>query len=122
MKRVNAVLVLVLCTALAAGIVWRGVAGEKKEVSIKEYEGQVKSIRIDKCGLQPGSCEGSIVMAQKGGGDVTLAIKPGTWIKRGDHLLLIDELSVGNYVKAQAALLPGAKDELAITLEETRGE
>jgi hypothetical protein len=37
---------------------------------------------------------------------------PGTWIKRGDHLVLIDELGVGNYVKAQAIPLPaGAQGE-----------
>jgi hypothetical protein len=39
-------------------------------------------------------------------GEVTLAILPGTWIKRGDRLVLIDELGVGNYIMAQAAPLP----------------
>jgi hypothetical protein len=53
---------------------------------------------------------------------VALVIKPGTWIQRGDQLVLIDELGVGNYLKARAAQLPGWKDELAITLEETAGE
>jgi hypothetical protein len=35
---------------------------------------------------------------------------------------LIDELGVGNYLKARAAQPPGWKDELAIMLEETTGE
>jgi hypothetical protein len=122
MKRINAVVVLLLCTALAVGVVSLGGAGEQRQTAVKLYEGQIKSIKIDKCGLQPGTCEGSIVMAQKGGGDIALAIRPGTWIQRGDQLVLIDELGVGNYVKARATQLPGVKDEIAITLEETARE
>jgi hypothetical protein len=38
---------------------------------------------------------------------VTLAIKPGTWLKRGDQLVTIDELGVGNYVKVEAVQIPG---------------
>lgn len=119
MKRIKAVVMLLLCTALAVGLVSLGGAGEQRKTPIKEYEGQVKSIKIDKCGLQPGTCEGAIVLAQRGGGEVALMIKPGTWIQRGDQLVLIDELAVGNYLKAQAAQLPGWKDELAITLRDT---
>lgn len=118
-KWVQAVVVLLLCSALSLSVVSVGVGGEQRQTPIKQYEGQVKSIKVDKCGLQPGSCEGSLVLAQKGGGDVALVIKPGTWIQRGDQLVLIDELGVGNYLKARAAQLPGWKDELAITLEQT---
>jgi hypothetical protein len=122
MKRIDAVVMLLLGTALTVGLVSLGVAGEQRQTPVKQYEGQVRSIKIDKCGLQPGTCEGSIVLALKGGGEVALVIKPGTWIQRGDQLVLIDELGVGNYLKARAAQLPGWKDELAITLEETGGE
>jgi hypothetical protein len=122
MKRINAVVVLIFCTALAVSVVSLGVAGEQRQTTVKEYEGQIRSIKIDKCGLQPGMCEGSIVLAQKGGGETTLAIKSGTWIQRGTQLMLIDELGVGNYVKARAVRLPGAPDELAIMLEETARE
>jgi hypothetical protein len=38
---------------------------------------------------------------------VTLAIKPGTWLKRGDQLITIDELGIGNYVRVEAVQLPG---------------
>jgi hypothetical protein len=122
MKRTTAVVGLLLCTALAVGLVSLAGAGEQRQTPTKDYEGQVKSIKIDKCGLQPGTCEGSIVLAQKGAGEVALVIKPGTWIQRGSQLVLIDELGVGNYVKARAVRLPGARDELAITLEQTGGE
>jgi hypothetical protein len=119
MKCINAVVVLLVGTALAVGLVSLGGAGEQRQTAVKEYEGQVKAIKIDKCGLQPGTCEGSIVLAQRRGADPALMIRPGTWIQRGDQLVLIDELAVGNYLKAQAAQLPGWKDELAITLRET---
>ena len=69
------------------------MAGAAPKATVKPYEGQIKSIKVDKCGLQPGSCEGSVILAQAaGGGEVTLAIKPGTWLKRGDQLVTIDEL------------------------------
>jgi hypothetical protein len=107
-KWMQAVVVLLLCSALSLSVVSVGVGGEQRQTPIKQYEGQVKSIKVDKCGLQPGSCEGSIVLAQKGGGDVALVIKPGTWIQRGDQLVLISELAVGNYLKVRAVAVPAA--------------
>jgi hypothetical protein len=122
MKGLKAVVGLLLGMAVVGGMVSLPWAGEQRQTPVQAYEGQVRSIRIDKCGLQPGTCEGSIVLAQKGGADVALAIKPGTWIQRGTQLVLIDELGVGNYVKARAIRLPGVTDEIAITLEETARE
>jgi hypothetical protein len=107
MKRVKANVVLLLCMALSLGPVAAAMAGEPYKAKAMPYEGQIKSIKIDKCGLQPGSCEGSIVLAAQGGQEVALAIRPGTWIKRGDQLVTIDELGVGNYVKLEAVQLPG---------------
>ena len=84
------------------------MAGAASKATVQPYEGQIKSIKVDKCGLQPGSCEGSVILAQDGGGgEVTLAIKPGTWLKRGDQLVTIDELGIGNHVKVEAVQLPG---------------
>jgi len=94
MQRIKAVVGLLLCTALAVGVVSWGVAGEPKAEPVKLYEGQIKSIKVDKCGQEPGSCEGSVVLAPKGGGEeMTLAIQPGTWIQRGDKLVLLGDLS-----------------------------
>src|SRR5262245_27888298 len=105
MKRVRIAGLCLLCTALSWALVSLVLAGA---APVQPYEGQIKSIKVDKCGLQPGSCEGSIILAKAaGGGEVTLAIKPGTWLKRGDQLITIDELSVGNYVKVEAVQLPG---------------
>jgi hypothetical protein len=49
-----------------------------------------------------GLCEGMIILAQRDGGQLALAIRPGTWIKRGDRLVLLEELRVGNDVHVQA--------------------
>jgi hypothetical protein len=84
------------------------MAGAASKAAVQPYAGQIKSIKVDKCGLQPGSCEGSVILATAGGGgEVTLAIKPGTWLKRGDQFVTIDELGVGNYVKVEAVQIPG---------------
>ena len=96
---------LFLCIALLLGIM--ALAGATSKATAQPFEGQIKSVRINKCGLQPGSCEGSVILSQGGGAEVELAIMPGTWIKRGDRLVTIDELGVGNYVKTEAIQLPG---------------
>jgi len=106
MRHVNAIVGVLLWTTLFGGWVAWGSAGAPQPTPVKQYTGQIKSIKIDRCGLQPGTCEGSVILAQPGGQEVTLAIQPGTWLKRGDQLVLIDELGIGNYVTAQATPLP----------------
>lgn len=99
-------MLFMLGTALVVGWTPWAYAGMGQPRPIKTYEGQIKSIKIDKCELEPGTCEGSIVLAMKGGGDATLALKPGSWIKRADKMVTIRELGVGNYVQVQAVELP----------------
>ena len=108
MKGIKAAARLLLCMTLVIGAVSLGITGEQRTAPIAQYQGQIRSIRIDRCGLQPGTCEGSIVLAQSNGSQATLAIKPGTWIRRGDQLVLIEELKVGNYVQARAAKIAGS--------------
>lgn len=108
MKGIRTTLVLVLCAAFSLALVASVMAGGASSAKMQPYEGQIKSIKIDKCGLQPGSCEGSVILSKGGGGgEITLAIKPGTWLKRGDQFVTIDELGVGNYVKVEAVQIPG---------------
>jgi hypothetical protein len=123
--------VLLLGAALFAGWEAGGIAGEQRQAPVRQYTGQIQSVKIDRCGLQPGTCEGSVVLKLPAGQEVTLAILPGTWIQRGDHLVLIDELGVGNYITAQATPLPpearrpgtvgSSIGERAITLKEATG-
>jgi hypothetical protein len=117
MKRIRTAVVLLLCTALSLGFVPLAMAGQPIHTKTQLFEGQIKSIKIDKCGLQPGTCEGSIIVAPQGGGsEVALAIKPGTWIKRGDTLVTIDELGVGNFIRVEATQLPGEPTPRATVL------
>jgi hypothetical protein len=78
-------LVLVLCAPFSLALVASGRAGGEFSAKMQPYKGQIKSVKIDKCGLQPGSCEGSVILSKAGGGgEMSLAIKPGTWLKRCD--------------------------------------
>jgi hypothetical protein len=121
MKRIRTTLVLLLCATLSLALAASIMAGGASSAKVQPYEGQVKSVKIDKCGLQPGSCEGSIILARAGGaGEVTLAIKPGTWLKRGDQFVTIDELGVGNYVKAEAVQIAGSQVPQITILETAR--
>jgi hypothetical protein len=106
-----------LMVALGLGVVAPAMAGEGYTTSI--YEGQIKSIRIDRCGLQPGLCEGAILLARKGGGEAAVDIRVGTWIKRGDSFLTIESLRIGDNVKAQTFRMPGETSPRAAILEFT---
>jgi hypothetical protein len=122
MKRLSMAGVCVLCLALSLLIVPLVMAGQGQQAKVQPYEGQIRSVKIDKCGMQPGSCEGSVILARKGGEEVTLAIKPGTWLKRGDQLVTIDELGVGNYVKVEAVQLVGEPLQRITILSADQGD
>ena len=99
------------------GVVWLGLAGQGYTTVV--YEGQITSVKIDKCGLLPGLCEGSILLARKGGEDARVDVRIGTWIKRGDNFLTIEDLKTGDLVKAQTFRLPGEANPRAAILEFT---
>jgi hypothetical protein len=123
MKRIRTTLVVLLGATLVLALAVSVMAGGGTSAKAQPYEGQIKSIKIDKCGLQPGSCEGSVILARAGGaGEVTLAIKPGTWLKRGDQFVTIDELGVGNYVKAEAVQIPGQQLQQITVLNAAEGD
>jgi hypothetical protein len=107
MKTSKALAMFLICALVTASAVSVGVAGDGPKLKAHPYEGQIKSIRVDRCGIEPGQCIGAIILAQKGGGEVELGIRPGTWIKRGDNLVYIEDLAVGNYVKVEAVAMPG---------------
>jgi hypothetical protein len=82
-----------------------GMAVAAQPAPAQTYTGQVREITIDQCGLEPGSCEGSLVLAQVRGQAVDLAIPAGTAIQRGGQRVHLEELGVGNYVMVQATPL-----------------
>jgi hypothetical protein len=77
MNRRKLIVACVLGIMLVLGWVSLGMAGEQRQAPIHQYTGQIQSIKIDTCALQP-----------------------GTWIQRGAHLVLIDGLEVGNSITA----------------------
>ena len=82
-----------------------GMGAAAQPAPAQTYTGQVREITIDQCGLEPGSCEGSLVLAQARGQAVDLAIPAGTAIQRGGQRVHLEELGVGNYVMVQATPL-----------------
>ena len=98
-------MVLGLGALLTVGTGLWGMASAAPQAPVQTYAGQVKEIKIDQCGVEPGTCEGSLVLQQSGGQEVALAIPPGTPIQRGNQLVHLEELGIGNYVTAQATPL-----------------
>jgi hypothetical protein len=90
---------------LMAGAGAWGVATAAQPTPAQTYTGQVREITIDQCGLEPGTCQGSLVLAQARGQAVDLAIPAGTAIQRGGQRVHLEELGVGNYVMVQATPL-----------------
>ena len=104
-----------LMLVLGVSVVGLGQAGEGFTTSV--YEGQIKAVKIVKCGMQPGLCEGSIILAQQGSEDTQVDIRIGTWIKRGANFLTIEDLQIGDQVKTQTFRLPGEANLRAAILE-----
>jgi len=94
-----------LAALLTVGVGTWGVANAAPQGQAQAYTGQVREITIDQCGLEPGTCAGSLVLAQARGQEVDLAIPAGTTIQRGHQRVHLEELGVGNYVMVQAAPL-----------------
>jgi hypothetical protein len=106
-----------LAVLVLLGTLLPGLAAEGVTTAI--YEGRIKTVKIDKCGLQPGLCEGAIVLAQQGGGEAAIDVRVGTWIKRGERFLTIEDLHVGEAVKVQAFRRPGDRMPRAAIVEFT---
>ena len=71
-----------LCFAFSWALVSLVMAGAASKATVQPYEGQIKSVKVDKCGLQPGSCEGSVILARDGGGEeVTLGHQTGDLVE-----------------------------------------
>jgi hypothetical protein len=112
MQSVKAAVLLLAWMALALGAVAQGATGEQGWSHLQQYWGQVKSINIERCGQRPGLCEGTIVLERHGGAAI-LSIRPGMWLKRGDRLVLLEELRVGDQIHVQAFETAGDGGERA---------
>jgi hypothetical protein len=102
MQSVREAVVVLAWIALVLGSVVHGVAEERGWSHLQQYWGQVQAVRVNKCGQRPGLCEGTIVLTPREGSKVVLSIRPGMWIKRGDQLVLLEELRPGDEIHVQA--------------------
>jgi hypothetical protein len=107
MQRVSVAVLLLASMALAMGGVAQGEPGEQGWSHLQQYWGQVQSIQIDRCGRRPGLCEGTVVLTARRGREVVLSMRPGMWIKRGDGLVHLEELRVGDEIHVQAFEVAG---------------
>jgi hypothetical protein len=107
MTAIKATFMLLICMGLITGGTWVGMAGEPRSALLSQYWGTITAVRVDRCGKRQGLCEGMITLALRDGREVALAIRPGTWMKRGDLLVLLDDLSVGNDIHVQAIEIAG---------------
>jgi len=117
LARFRGLLTIGLTLALSLGIVWLGLAGQGYTTMV--YEGRIRSVKIDKCGHQPGLCEGSILLGGQEDEGARVDVRIGTWIKRGDNFLTIEDLKPGDLVKVQTFRLPGEATPRAAILEFT---
>jgi hypothetical protein len=112
-------IVLGLGALLTVGLGARGIAGAAPRAPVPLYTGQVRELKIDQCGLEPGTCTGSLVLTQARGQQVALAIAAGTAIQRGDQRVHLEELGIGNYVMVQAPpLLSKTADPLGFGVDQ----
>jgi hypothetical protein len=102
--------VLGLGAILMTGVSTSGLAATAQPAQPQTYRGQIREITIDQCGLEPGTCAGSLVLAQARSQEVTLAIPQGTTIQRGDDRVHLEQLGIGNYITVQAVRQPGDQD------------
>jgi hypothetical protein len=94
-----------LAALLTAGVGTWGVTNAAAQAQARAYAGQVRAVKVDHCGLEPGTCVGSLVLAQARGPAVALAIPAGTTIQRGGQRVHLEEVGVGDDVGVQAAPL-----------------
>jgi len=113
MQSVRAAVLLLAWMALALGSVAQGAAEEQGWSHLQQYWGQVQSITIDRCGQRPGLCEGTMVLRLRQGSQVRLSIRPGMWLTRGDRLVHLEELRVGDQIHVQAFEVAGVGAEQA---------
>jgi hypothetical protein len=118
MRSSTVVVILQLVTALSMGIVAAVNAGEPFSGPMQQMEGQIKAIDFA-CHAVQGVCEGAIVVVERRRGDVTLVIRPGTQIRRGEQPMTLHELELGAPIKAFAFRMGGDQLPRVVLIEVT---
>jgi hypothetical protein len=116
MKRSAVVVILLLVAVFAMGIMAAVHAGEPFSGPMQQMEGLVKAINFA-CHEVQGVCEGAIVVAEQRRGDVTLVIRPGSQIRRGEQPVTLRELELGAPIKAFAFRMSGDQLPRVVLIE-----
>jgi hypothetical protein len=84
------------------------------------HEGMVVALKIDKCSMPPGSCEGTVEMGEPGKARA-VRIQPGTTsIKKGGHPVVLQELMLGDTVAVEVAHTEGGESAKLIEVRKER--
>jgi hypothetical protein len=108
--------ILLLVAAFSMGIVAAVNAGEPFSGHVQQMAGRIKAINFA-CHAAQRACEGSMVVAERRRGDVTLVLRPGLQIRRGEQLLALRELELGAPIKAFAFQMSGEQLPRAVLIE-----
>jgi hypothetical protein len=119
MTRIDAIAIVLLCAMLSGGMASLDGSGAPYEAAAMRFEGRITLVRVHLCGLEPGRCEGFMVLATATGGEVALAIMPGIRIEHNTQLATIEDLQVGDYVEVQAVQVTGEPLRRILKLEIT---
>jgi len=87
----------------------------------QKVEGMVVALKIEKCGMQPGSCEGTIDIGEPGKAR-TLAVAPGTTtINKEGHVVVLQEVKLGDRAVAEVVRKDGQDIAKVIDVHKGRG-
>lgn len=106
MQRITVPIASLLCIVCLLGMASQGQAEEQRSGAVQRLEGRIRSIQIE-CSQPLSVCEGSIILADTRGGEVTLAVRAGTWIRRGERFLSPRELATGIPIRVQTFRMVG---------------
>jgi hypothetical protein len=100
MRSITIVGVFSLLSMLSAGSLLWGEAVEH-QAALMRCAGHVKAVTIHMCGLHPGGCQGTLVLVTDEGDEIAVALMPPLRIERGEQVVTIDAIAVGDYVRVQ---------------------
>ena len=73
----------------------------------EKVEGMVVALQIDRCGMKPGSCEGTIGIGEPGKARTLAVTGANTTIKKGGKAVVLQEVKLGDRAVAEVSRLDG---------------
>ena len=73
----------------------------------EKVEGIVVALQIDRCGMKPGSCEGTIGIGEPGKARAIAVAGANTTIKKGGKAVVLQEVKLGDRAVAEVSRVDG---------------